>query len=224
MSSVTVADSALFALTQLERDPPDLIVSAGDVGMSGAEFLEILRDDVLLKEIAVILLDETALTQITPGAREIVLERWSPPAVVLGAATSLLARTAAEAAPHLSPNAPSRDLYLHSSYLHGTAKLISPFDLLTLLAREKNTGHLTFDLGNRAALHFDKWQLVHAEYGQLTGEPALLETLRAVQLGEGVRFDYRPAAPEDDAPVTLVGPLDTLLFRAALELDRSLQQ
>ena len=212
------AASALFALTRLERDTPDLIVVTGDSGMSGAEFLEVVRDDPALRGVAVVLLDETALEQLTPGAYEIILEARTPPAVVLGAAASLLARRAeAELAPP-------------PSYLQGSAELVSPFDLLSLLGHEKNTGRLSFDLNSEAVLRYAEGKLVYARYGAFVGEAALLETFRAVYAGKNIRFNYRPALtayPDElaefggsGAAAGLDKPLEVLLFKLALELGR----
>ena len=235
------ADSAFFALTRLERDIPDLIVSAREVGMSGAEFLEILRADAFLGDIPFILLDETALTQLAPGAAEIILGAYASPAVILGAATSLLAR-----AEHAQRDAervrePSADTETRAGVpiLQGTTALVSPFDLVTILAKEHNTGSLTFDLNDRVELHFVDGQLVHAEYGQFVGEKALVETFRAVHQVGSTCFQYYADAPallSDNSPAkppansfnkpdgaggeSLTTPLQVLLLRVALELGR----
>ena len=245
------ADSAFFALTRLERDAPDLIVSAGDVGMSGAEFLEILRADAFLGEIPFILLDETALTELAPGAGEIVLGAHASPALILGAAKSLLARAARPERDDERTSTPPR-VNEGVPVLQGTTRLVSPFDLVTILAKEHNTGRLTFDLNERSALRFVDGKLVHAEFEQLVGEAALVETFRAVYAVGNVCFQYHAdvsAAPStvlpddssanlsnnlsnypNDPPnnlhsaggASLAGSLQVLLLRVALELDRDL--
>ncbi len=187
------ANSAFFALTRLERDTPDLIISAGDVGMSGAEFLEILRADAFLGEIPFILLDETALAASAPGAGEIILEAHASPAVVVGAATSLLARACPEEdAPERTSSHPTT----HSStpVLQGTTAFVSPFDLVTILAKEDNTGHLIFDLNEGAVIRFAGGKLVHAEYEHLVGKAALVETFRTVYAVGNVCFQYHANA------------------------------
>ena len=204
--SLEVTDNALSALTWLERHPPDLIVSGGDVGMSGADFLEIVRADPTLQAVPFILLDETALGRLVPGAHELVLEAHTSPAVVLGAATSLLGRTQPD---------------VTSPWLEGTTGLVSPFDLITLLTGENRSGRLSFALPQKAVFWYARGRLVHAEYAQLVGERALIAAFTALYEGDSVRFSYCPEPPsaETSPQITLHRPLELLLLETALELD-----
>ena len=53
------APSGLYALTMLERERPDLIVSKEDLGdMTGHELLEILREDASTNDTVFVLLAE----------------------------------------------------------------------------------------------------------------------------------------------------------------------
>ena len=216
--TLETADSALFALTLLEYTHPDLIVSAAEVGLSGADFLEIVRDDPSLQAVAFILLDETALGRFTLREHEAILDRCASPEAVAEAAARLLdsrrkMRAASNAELH-------RDVYLQ-----GVTELVSPFELAPLLARDNHTGRLTFALPEQAVLCYRSGELVHAEYRQLVGEEALVAMFRVIHTSNGVFFDYRPEPPSSDLaatwPVTLHRPLELLLLEVALELDRS---
>jgi CheY-like chemotaxis protein len=78
---VTAATSASFALTALERDRPDLIVSGGRTGdLDGVEFCSIIRSNPITHDIPFLLLAgdfvvSAVLDRISKLLRHVALRR-----------------------------------------------------------------------------------------------------------------------------------------------------
>ncbi len=87
---IQLAENATFALTMLERDQPDLIVSSDQLGdMTGRDLYEIVRSDPAMNSITFILLDGTA-QKIPDSPKDLELSWMTTTAEIVKAAKDLL--------------------------------------------------------------------------------------------------------------------------------------
>ncbi|RDI96043.1 response regulator [Meiothermus sp. QL-1] len=211
---VRVEDSALYAMTLLERNRPDLIVSGATLGdLSGLEFFELVRADPQLAHIPFVLLADTPPAKT--GEFDLVLPSATPAAEVVRSAYRLiLDLTRKTHAPEMSPS------------LQGYLGDVSLFDLAQWLAKSAKTGRLHVEIGGeRAGWLFSKGQLIHAEYGEKTGEDAVLHLLlQAERIRQG-RFHFEPLGEADFflEPITIRKTTDQLLLSLAVEMDHRRQ-
>jgi CheY-like chemotaxis protein len=88
---IHLAENATFALTMLERDQPDLIVSSDQLGdMTGRDLYEIVRSDPALNAITFILLDGTTDNKLQDSAKELELSWMTAASEIVKAAKDLL--------------------------------------------------------------------------------------------------------------------------------------
>ncbi len=98
--------------------------------------------------------------------------------------------------------------------MEGTFVLLGPLDLLQLLARGGKTGVFqTITPAGKGAVYLQGSRVTHAQWGQLTGDEAMLEILL---LKEG-RFRFIEGAEPDE--VSLRRNLDHYLLQAIRRLD-----
>ncbi len=102
---VELAETGIFALTMLERDKPDVIVSADYLGdMTGREMYEIVRSDAALNQVFFVLLDGAAETSIPDSTTDLELSWMSTPNEVVRAVKDLLEMSKLK--PSASPTKP----------------------------------------------------------------------------------------------------------------------
>ena len=207
----TVVDSAARALSLLEQKPVDLLVSAADLAdMSGYALFRAVRHTPAHCELAFVLLDETALETFQPSPYEVILERSAHPEVVLKRATGLLELPDAWSARRRRPRIK----------LRGSLEVVSLFDLVFTLAQKRTSGRLYLLLeGNEASLFLREGCPVHAAYGALTGEAAVTAIFAAAERRPDAEFYYE-AGEVTPSSVTLHAPVQELLLKAAVALDR----
>jgi CheY-like chemotaxis protein len=88
---IHLAENATFALTMLERDQPDLIVSSDQLGdMTGRDLYEIVRSDPTMNTITFILLDGTAQHKISDSPKDLELSWMTTTGEIVKAARDLL--------------------------------------------------------------------------------------------------------------------------------------
>jgi CheY-like chemotaxis protein len=88
---IHLAENATFALTMLERDKPDLIVSSDQLGdMSGRDLYEIVRSDPALNSVTFILLDGTPQNKIPDSPKDLELSWMTSASDIVKAAKDLL--------------------------------------------------------------------------------------------------------------------------------------
>lgn len=228
--SVQVAHSADHALALFRRNLPNLIVSAAAVGgVSGLELLGRVRGDAALRDVPFILLDETVLDTFSPSPCEVVLDSCAHPAVVVAAASSLLVRARSLAKDSLED--PSRPFHgalsgtgrrPHDVKMSGTLEVLSLFDLVLSLTQKRTSGRLYLLLGGtEALLFFQQGHFVHAAFGVLVGEAAVIHIFAAVETHQDAEFYYEPTdVPLPPNGVTLTVPVQELLLKVAIALDQ----
>jgi CheY-like chemotaxis protein len=220
---VSVAASGSFALTQLEWDRPDLIVTQARVDdMDGCEFFGMVRSDPKTGEIPFLLLAGLE-RHIAALAAEHGVNRLSTGHVsirgFLADVRGLLAGepVAAASAPPVAAVAEPP-----AQVMRGTLDVMDLPALAQAIAMGGKTGRLTVGLGAGAgALEFEGGQLVHAEFAGESGEQAFTDLVCASQAEGNGDFCFSPTPREQAGklPRTVHRSVDRLLLRIAAGID-----
>ena len=228
---VTSATSASFALTTLERDRPDLIVSGSRTeDMDGVEFCSIIRSDPATHDIPFLLL--SGPTRPTPWAVaqagvDMLVAGDFVVSTVLDRISKLLRHVAPPAEPGLPPPPPLPPRVTVPRAEAGARTFEGSFGVLDLtevvqaIALGGKTGRLSLDLeAGEGWLLFDSGRVVHAEFDSRAGESAFAAMVGAAQGDPEGTFRFKPAAePEGAAPRTIQKSVDQLLLSIASEID-----
>ncbi|WP_027881814.1 DUF4388 domain-containing protein [Meiothermus rufus] len=216
---VQVEESALYAMTLLERNHPDVIVSTATLSdLSGREFFELVRADPQLALVPFVLLDEHAPAQA--GELDLVLPPSTPVAEVVRQAYKLILELTRKT--HTSE--PHNPVAQHG--IQGRLGDLSLFELAQWLAKSNKTGRLSVEIeGERASWLFNKGQLIHAEYAGKSGEDAVLHLLLRAENQPKGYFHFEPLTEADFflEPVTIRKTTDQLLLSLAVEMDHRQQ-
>jgi len=213
---VQVEDSALYAMTLLERHRPDVIVSTASLSdLSGAEFFEMVRADPQLARVPFVLL--TNQSPACVGELDLILPTETPAAEVVRSAYKLILELTRKT--HITePD--------HPHGIQGNLGDMSLFELAQWLAKSAKTGRLRIEVqGENAIWLFSKGQLIHAEYAGKSGEDAVLHLLLQVENQPTGRFHFEPLGEADFflEPVTIRKSTDQLLLSLAVEMDHRQQ-
>jgi CheY-like chemotaxis protein len=233
---VTSATSASFALTTLERDRPDLIVSGSRTeDMDGVEFCSIIRSDPTIHDIPFLLLSgpkrptpwavaqagvdmllagdfvvSAVLDRIAKLLRHVALQTTSG----APASSSPGTRPAARVAPP-SPGPGGRTF-------EGSFGVLDLTEVTQAIALGGKTGRLalTLTVGDGSLL-FDAGRVVHAEFAGRTGEAAFAAMVSSAQFDPEGSFRFKPAEalPAGTVPRTIQKSVDQLLLSVASEID-----
>jgi CheY-like chemotaxis protein len=240
---VAAATSGSFALTMLERNRPDLVVSRVAVpDIDGYELCSIIRKDPSMTGVRFLLLagphDDEPKARIEEKPDQL-LAGDVPIAVIVTEATRLLrtpapppasaatpasppppAATVTPATPAASPP-PVAGMPEPAGGLRGSLGVMDLPDITQAIALGNKTGHLMVTLSSgRGAIVFDRGRVVHAEFFGLIGEIAFAALL-AVTQGEGHgSFVFNPSEPgTTSATRTIHRDLKQLLLSVAAEMD-----
>lgn len=228
---VTSAASASFALTTLERDRPDLIVSGNRAeDMDGVEFCSIIRSDPTTQDIPFLLLSghtrPTPWTVAQAGVDMLVAGDFVV-STVLDRISKLLRHVAPQSEPGLPPPPlPPRVTVPRAEA--GTRTFEGSFGVLDLtevtqaIALGGKTGRLSLQLtAGEGSLLFDSGRVVHAEFASRTGESAFAAMVSAAQSDPEGTFCFKPEAelPAGSGPRTIQKSVDHLLLSIASEID-----
>ena len=221
---VSAVTSASFALTMLERNRPDLIVSRVAVpDIDGYELCSIVRNDPSMTGVLFLLL-------ASPGdeAPEAMLEEKPdqtlagdlPLSAIVAEVAGLLGARRAPAPPPAA--APPLEV---TPGMNGSLGVMDLPDIAQAVALGGKTGELLITLpSGRGAIVFDHGQVVHAEFFGLIGETAfatLLVAAHGAARGEAHgSFVFRQLENgAANATKTIHCDLKQLLLNAADELD-----
>jgi CheY-like chemotaxis protein len=213
-----IKSDALYALTALEREQPDVIVCEAEAGgMNGLEFHEIVRCEPHLKAVVFVLLDATA--QLS-GELDLMLPHDATPDEIAGATRTALVNVgrleadAFEKGKVRSSNTDAR--------LTGTFEVMSLFDLIVSLTHSRKSGDLCIQLAEaEAKVTIRAGRITHATYKGKVGEDALLLTFTAVEEDQGAEFVLRGLNANDLTVSTINTPIDQLLLKVAVGMDHS---
>jgi len=232
---VTSATSASFALTTLERDRPDLIVSGNRTeDMDGVEFCSIIRSDPATHDIPFLLL--SGPTRPTPWAVaqagvDMLVAGDFIVSTVLDRISKLLRHVAPQAEPGLAPPPPPPlplpprvtvpRAEAGARTFEGSFGVLDLTEVVQAIALGGKTGRLSLELeAGEGWLLFDSGRVVHAEFDSRSGESAFAAMVGAAQTDPEGTFRFKPAAePEGGAPRTIQKSVDQLLLSIASEID-----
>jgi len=223
-ADVLAVTSGSFALTMLERNRPDLIVSrVGVPDIDGYELCSIVRKDPLMTGVLFLLLaspgDEAAAT-MPEDKPDQTLAGDLPLAAIVSEVANLLGRAAQPAVANGEPAAPgAQPDGAHG--LRGSLAVMELPDITQAIALGNKTGQLVVTLSaGRGTVFFDHGRVVHAEFFGLIGETAFAALLVAAHGEATGSFAFNPL---DAAAVagakTIHRDLKQLLLSAAAEID-----
>jgi CheY-like chemotaxis protein len=241
---VTSATSASFALTTLERDRPDLIVSgARTEDMDGVEFCSIIRSDPATHDIPFLLL--SGPTRPTPWAVaqagvDMLLAGDFVVSAVLDRISKLLRHVVpGEPGPGVPEPAPLPAAQPSSTYspsgiqtagmpraesggrtFQGSFGALDLTEVTQAIGLGGKTGRLALALSaGDGSLLFESGRVIHAEFGGLTGESAFAALVASAQHDPEGTFRFKPATGDSTGPRTIQKSLDQLLISVASEID-----
>jgi hypothetical protein len=199
---VVTAPSAAFALTMLERERPDAIVTRTELpDLTGAELCAIVRSD--------------------PATETVPLALVGPLDVagVLGQVGQLAPlRRAAAPAPAPAPVV-RMDGAEDARALRGSLGVLDLTEVVQAIALSGKTGLLSLALaGGAGRIVFERGRIVHAEAGDETGERAFGGLV--ARSGTSGTFAFEPCEAEAPAgPRTIDRSVEQLLLTIAADLD-----
>lgn len=207
---------ALYALTSLERQRADLVVSAATLeDMAGHDLFELVCDDEALREVPFVLLTD-AYKDIVPLPQHALLGAHATPAEVLAAAFTLLVATGNLAEPPPRGRTDGKGKVKVS----GTFEALTLFDLVSALSHGRKSGQLVILIGDaEAVLYLDAGNLSHAHMGRANGEEAVMAIFSGVERNPGSEFSFLMSDEFGGGLVTVQTPVDKLLLQAAVALD-----
>lgn len=220
----TRAESGSQALKRLARERPDLLIAAHELSdMSGLELLGKVRRKEA--QLAVILLDRSALTRFSPTRFDAVLDTSAHPSDVLEAAFSLLISSGQLSEPRRPLYGAFRSGNRPGVKISGSLEVMNLFDLVLSLTQKRNSGRLYLLLGPvEALIAFEGGRFVHAAYQELVGEAAALKIFLEAERHPSTEFFFEPGElhlPPGGA--TLHTSAQEILLKVAVELDHQRQ-
>jgi DNA-binding response OmpR family regulator len=227
---VTSATSASFALTTLERDRPDLIVSGSRTeDLDGVEFCSIIRSNPITHDIPFLLLSgPTRPTSwaVAQAGVDMLLAGDVVFSAVLDRISKLLRHVAPRAEPGLPPPLPPRVTVPRAEAgtrtFEGSLGVLDLAEVTQAIALGGKTGRLSVQLtAGEGSLLFDSGRVVHAEFASRTGESAFAAMVSAAQSDPEGTFRFKPAAelPAGAESRTIQKSVDQLLLSIASEID-----
>ncbi len=208
--------SGSFALTMLERDRPDLIVSRARIpDIDGYELCGIVRSDPEFTGVLFVVLAD-AEDEVPPGAFDeggadrILVGAFSPETIVTEV-SSLLAARAPE--PEPVPVAARQGL-------RGSLDVMDLAEVAQAIGLGGKTGHLVIAVtSGEGTVFFDRGRIVHAEFGRLVGEPAFTALVVTSHREPGGTFCFNPMEGATSFQRTIERSVDSLLISTAAGID-----
>lgn len=232
---VTSATSASFALTTLERDRPDLIVSGNRTeDMDGVEFCSIVRSDPATHDIPFLLLSgpkRPTPWAVAQAGVDMLLAGDFVVSAVLDRIAKLLRNVALKAQPSPPPPpvagpivpppmAPLAEVGRRT--FEGSFGVLDLTEVTQAIALGGKTGRLLLQLtAGEGSLLFDSGRVVHAEFAGRTGESAFAALVSSAQFDPEGTFRFKPTEkqPAGSGPRTIQKSVDQLLISVASEID-----
>jgi len=237
---VTSATSASFALTTVERDRPDLIVSGNRTeDMDGVEFCSIIRSDPATHDIPFLLLSgpkRPTPWAVAQAGVDMLLAGDFVVSAVLDRIAKLLRHVALQAEPGLPPPSPGAApippplppraatprAEAERRTFEGSFGVLDLTEVTQAIALGGKTGRLQLQLAaGEGSLLFDSGRVVHAEFAGRTGESAFAALVSSAQFDPEGTFRFKPAdkLPAGSGPRTIQKSVDQLLISVASEID-----
>ena len=247
-----VATSGSFALTMLEWEQPDLVVSYAKVqDMDGYELFTMVRRDPATKDTPFLLLagrdrpialaaseagvnmtvtGDFTLATVMSRIKELLGDAWPagstpPPAAGPAKGPVKMPPRAPAAAPTPGPPPKAASEPARSSF-QGSLGVMDLTELTQVISLGMKTGELVLSLsGGEGHIVFESGRVVHAEFTGRTGEPAFAAMVGASQREGEARFCFNRADRESLAgrPRTISRSVEQLLLSVAQEIDETSQ-
>jgi len=222
LTDVSAVISGSFALTMLERDRPDLIVSRARIpDIDGYELCGIVRSDPEFTGILFVVLAD-AEDEVPAGAFEeggadrILVGAFSPETIVTEVRSLLAARTIPESESEPVPVA----VAAAPEGLRGSLDVMDLAEVAQAIALGGKTGHLVLALASgEGTVVFDRGRIVHAEFGQLVGEPAFTALVVTSHRAPGGTFFFNPMEAATSFQRTIERSVESLLLSTAAGID-----
>lgn len=233
-TDVAAVPSGSFALTMIERDRPDLIVSHATIpDIDGFELCSIVRSDPALGNILFLLLvgAEVELPEgvLETGPDRCLVGEFTEDTIV-GEVKSLLSRLPQVAEPAPAAAAPPAPAPMpteaaaapdEAGTLRGSLGVMDLPDVAQAIGLANKTGQLTVALAAGAgSVVFERGRVVHAEFGALKAEAAFAALVVAAHGDAGGTFCFSPL--EEVSPSiarSMNRTIDQLLLSVAAEID-----
>lgn len=239
--TVSVAESGMHALTQLERGRPDLIVCDETLpDMRGADLLEIVRGDGDSADLPVVLLTSGPLPEVRGPLDRTLPPGLTPEALMAQVLSGAAGESSAGDTPDPSlllddllllddeeePQAPAPSAHPPSGQLGGTLDPEGFLDLLMFLSHTRRSGELAVRLGGdpaEARLGLVGGELWTASCGAARGEAAVGAVFGAVHQSGRAEFAFAPLPPTDlqAAPREITVPTAHLLLHTTVQFDEA---
>ena len=220
LTDVSAVVSGSFALTMLERDRPDLIVSRARIhDIDGYELCGIVRSDPEFTGILFVVLadaeDEVPAGAFDEGgADRILVGAFSPETIVTEVRSLLAARTIPESEPEPVPVTAAPE------GLRGSLDVMDLAEVAQAIALGGKTGHLVLALASgEGTVVFDRGRIVHAEFGHLVGEPAFTALVVTSHRAPGGTFFFNPMEAATSFQRTIERSVESLLLSTAAGID-----
>lgn len=230
---VIVAPSGGFALTMLEWNRPDVIVSRSiSADMDGYELCAIVKSDPTTKSLPFVLLaspTEPASPAANHAAVDLLLSGDLGVSMIVARVGILLLRDSiARVRRPRSPEEPTPDgktpVEVGERSLQGSLAVMDVMEVIQVVSAGRKTGRLELSLRTGVgSIVIDGGQVVHAEYGGLSGEAAFAALVTASQRERGGSFCFNPVQRSRalDGPKTIQKSVAQLLLSIAAEIDES---
>jgi len=220
---VTPVTSGSFALTMLERNRPDLIVSRLAVpDINGYELCSIIRKDPSMTGVLFLLLaspgDEMPAVMLEDKPDQ-TLAGDLPVTAIVSEVVQLLRRVAPTAVATREPTAPAAQPE-GTHGLRGSLAVMELPDIAQAMALGAKTGQLAVTLpAGSGAIFFDRGRVVHAEFLGQVGEPAFAALVVAAHGKANGTFVFNPLVAPAGGVRTIQRELNKLLLDAATGID-----
>ena len=223
---VTVVTSGSFALTVLDWDRPDVVVTQGRVGdMDGCELFSIVRSDPKTGDIPFLLLagleGQIAGTAAEIGVDLICTGHLSV-ATFVGRVGELVASRADAGGGEDPDPAPAARTQTGPRALQGSLGVMDLPGLAQAIALSGKTGRLDLSLAaGEGSIDFEAGQLVRAEFAGAVGEDAFAALVCDAQTEGAGHFGFTPGESGFTAgmPRTIHRSLERLLLSIAAGID-----
>jgi len=216
LTDVSAVISGSFALTMLERDRPDLIVSRARIpDIDGYELCGIVRSDPEFTGVLLVVLaeaeDEVPAGAFDEGGADRILVGAFSPETIVTEVSSLLAARAPE--PEPVPVAAPQGL-------RGSLDVMDLAEVAQAIGLGGKTGHLVIAVtSGEGTVFFDRGRIVHAEFGRLVGEPAFTALVVTSHREPGGTFCFNLMEGATSFQRTIERSVDSLLISTAAGID-----
>ena|SRR2546425_1786832 len=234
LTDVAAVPSGSFALTMIERDRPDLIVSHANIpDIDGFELCSIVRSDPALGNVLFLLLaasgDDFPDGALDGGPDRFLVGEFTDDTIV-GEVQSLLSGASAVSMPAPPSPPPSpQPMANHqpaadsepTGVLRGSLGVMDLPDVAQAIGLAGKTGQLSVALAAGAgSVIFERGRVVHAEFGALESEAAFAALVAAAQRDVTGSFCFSPLEQvSPSVPRSITRPIEQLLLSVAADID-----